>query len=557
MTFVNERTNPCRTFPTATGPESQPNSKPVATLVCHDSENSWQKRVGRLFCVLLAPALFLSIYVVHFKGGPIPTGFMGHDDAYLVANGRAVFERGNGLAGPNPYDPDPAAPAIYFHWLTWILGFGVSVLGLDPGLLFCGIGLLGSIAFSWFTLRLVERLLPDQRFLYTLFFLTMWGGGLLCLARVVLNLVAGRSPSDDLFAFDPEGGWWIQNWGRNAVYPAEAVYHAIVAATWLAVVCDRRSLVLLGAALLAATHPWSGLQLLLMLGAWYGGLSVLGRGRANLVMALSLAGILALFLMYYFVYLPSFEQHRALQNVWTIAWVLPVSTMILAYGPIGVFAGLRGGSERFRLPDSAWFFATCFLISLLLAKHEWFIKPHQPLHFTRGYLWAPLCFIALPFVQRWLVWCHKRTPSLVFWTLFLLAGGGAVSDNVAFVARMWSWGKIGYTVTPDEARMFADMSHRNLDGVLLCPDPKLSVLTPTYTRIRPYYGHPFNTPNFSTRVEQATAWTKEGKAGPWFDAIDYVLLKKQERSSPLDTEAWEVAVENAEYVLFVRKSGAR
>lgn len=526
----------------------------IAECLPGGSGNGWREIGLRILCVLMAPALFLSIYIVHCKGHPIPTGFLVHDMAYYSANGRVVFERGNGLAGPNPYDPDPAAPAIYFHWLTWVLGFGISVLGLDPGWLFCGIGFLASIAVSWFTLRLVETVLPDRRFRYPLFFLVMWGGGVLCLAQVALNLASGNSPFNELFAFDPSGGLWFLNWGRNLIYPTEAVYHAIVAATWLAVVCDRRAPVLLGAALLAATHPFTGLHLLLMLGAWFGALSVLRGGRSNLLMTLSLAGMLLLFLTYYFVFLPSFEQHRALQSVWTLAWILPLSAMILAHGPIGIFAVCRVVAARFRLPDSAWFFATCFLTSFFLAKHEWFIKPHQPLHFTRGYLWAPLCLISLPFLQRALVWWHDRMPRLLFWLLILVAGSVAVSDNVAFVGGMWRLGKIGYGLSADEQGMFAEIRRRNLTGVLLCPDSELSFLSATYTRVRPYYGHLWNTPNYPSRVEQVKAWAQQGIKGTWFDDIDYILLNKLGDSPPLDTEVWEIAIENAEYVLLARKS---
>src|SRR5262245_28592497 len=65
-------------------------------------------------------------YVAHSASATgVPTGFLYYDMPYYSANGRAVFERGNGLAGPNPYDSDPAAPSIYFQWYTWLLGFGV------------------------------------------------------------------------------------------------------------------------------------------------------------------------------------------------------------------------------------------------------------------------------------------------------------------------------------------------------------------------------------------------------------------------------------------------
>src|SRR5438105_15936876 len=96
----------------------------------------------------------------------------------------------------------------------------------------------------------------------------MWGGGLLCLGRAAQNLLHGRPAAESLFAYDPFDGWWFQNWGRNLVFPTEAVYHALAAAVWLAVLGRRYALALAAAAFLAATHPFSGLQILLILLVW-------------------------------------------------------------------------------------------------------------------------------------------------------------------------------------------------------------------------------------------------------------------------------------------------
>lgn len=526
-------------------------------LLPRQATRTFAETAVRACCVLFAPALFLSVYIVHFMGPGIPTGFLGHDMAYYSANGRAVFERGNGFVGPNPFDPSPDAPAIYFHWLTWLLGFGNVHLGIEPGMLFCGVGLVASIAFSWFTLLLVEAVLPDSRFRCPLFLFVMWGGGVLCLTQLCLNLSAHQPLTNDLFYFDPSGGLWVLNWGRNSIYPTEAVYHAIAAATWLAVVCHRRAQVLLGAALLATTHPFSGLQLLLMLTVWFGALSFLRPRRINLLMVVTLAGMLSLFLWYYFIYLPSFAQHRALQEVWSLPWLLPVSSMLLAYGPLAFFALYRVFSERLRLPESAWFFVTCFLVSLLLVKHEWFIAPRQPLHFTRGYVWAPLCFLALPLLQKALLRLREGAPALAFGAVFLVGAGLAISDNISFVARWWSWGKVGWSLTADEVATFNWMRRNDLRGVLLCPNEKLGNLAVIYTHARSYFAHPFNTPEFQRRVNECNEWLDGGKPGPWFQMIDYILLSKHGKTPTLEESAWEIAMENTDYVLYMRKAGFR
>ena len=63
---------------------------------------------------LLAVLPFWSVYLAHAVLGPHrPTGFLIFDCAYYCANAREIFERGNGLAYCNPFDPDPAATARY------------------------------------------------------------------------------------------------------------------------------------------------------------------------------------------------------------------------------------------------------------------------------------------------------------------------------------------------------------------------------------------------------------------------------------------------------------
>jgi hypothetical protein len=114
-----------------------------------------------LLYATLAAAPFLSLYLAHYLLlSESATGFLLYDMPYYSAHGREVFERGNGFAHPNPYDPDPMAPAIYWHWFPWLLGFGITKLGLDPGVQFVMLGIVGALVCSWVTLRLVEAVLP-------------------------------------------------------------------------------------------------------------------------------------------------------------------------------------------------------------------------------------------------------------------------------------------------------------------------------------------------------------------------------------------------------------
>lgn len=187
---------------------------------------------------------------------------------YYCADGREIFERGNGFMYCNPYDPDPAAPVIYFHWLLWLLGFMTMKLHISPGMATVATGAVAGVVCAWLTFRLVEAILPSRRWLGLCYLAVMWGGGLLVAAAGVANLCTGQQLVVNLLRFDPFEGCWFLNWGRNLVLPNETVYHALVAWCWLAVVRDRQWPAVAAVTALAATHPFSGVQHLLVLGAW-------------------------------------------------------------------------------------------------------------------------------------------------------------------------------------------------------------------------------------------------------------------------------------------------
>ena len=49
------------------------------------------------------------------------------------------------------------------------------------------------------------------------------------------------------------------------------------------------------------------------------------------------------------------------------------------------------------------------------------------------------------------------------------------------------------------------------EGVLVTPYPNTSYLAATYTPLRPYFGHPYNTPDYPGRVAQVESWLTTGR----------------------------------------------
>lgn len=486
-------------------------------------------------------------------GGAEATGFLGYDAPYYAANGRETFERGNGFSHPNPYDPDPAAPAIYFHWLTWWFGFGIKVLHCDPGVFYVATGLVAALLGSWLTWRLVGAVLPDPRGRNLLFLLTMWGGGALCLGAVGYSLGTGRPAWEDLFIIDYPAGWWFANWGRNFVLPTESVYHVLAALIWLGVLRGRWGLALGGAAALAATHPFSGAQHLAILGAWTGYLALRDRTAPALGRAALVGLMLALFAAYYFWFLNLFPTHRQLQAGWANAWNTSLPFLLLSTGPVAALAAWRLKARQWRLDDRERFLLVAGCVTIGLMKHDWFISPHQPIHFGRGYNWLPFWLIALPQIQA--AAAALAASARRWWArgLLVVAGALCVFDNAAFLGRTWTDGEQGnHLLEPALREMFAWMDAARLDGVLLCADARVSYLSATYTGVRPYIGHLANTPDVRLRWREITGWHRRGETWAGFDRIDYILIRPTDKPAVPAGESWRELHRNDGFILLGR-----
>lgn len=508
-----------------------------------------------MLCVVAA-APFLSLYLRHFQPpAGVPTGFLIEDLPAYSAQGRAAFERGNGFAFPNPGLPDANAPAIYFHWLSWLLGLGITKFGFDPGVQWVCVGVVAALLCAWLTLLLVEAVLPDHRFGAFLYLITMWGGGFLCIGGVIVSLLLGNSPGRELLRFDPGGGWWFLNWGRNLVFPNEAAYHAVVAACWLAALKDRWGLAILFGAAIGATHPFTGFEVLLSLFTYSSAAFVLMPGRRALGRWLLAATPLAAFLWYNLFFLEQFEEHRVVREQMTVPWIAGLLAMVLAYAGVGLLAVFRLISDRGRLDRRAGFMLTCFAVAFLLANHHWFVRPRQPVHFTRGYVWMPLCLLGLPYLQRILAGWRRLLPPASFAVRVTILFALAVSDNAGFLLYYGRAPVLGI-VLPDSDWQALDWIRRHdLRGVFLSADRRMTYLAATYTSLRPYYSHWQHTPHYERRVAETEDWFHNGGNPPWLAQIDYILVPTRHARLTLerlkaDGRPWHIIYQNAEDTLF-------
>lgn len=347
---------------------------------------------------LLATAPMLLVYMLHYlvvPRGYHPTGFLQYDQPYYMANAQAVASHGFSLTYGLPFSPFADTPRIYFQPMALILGLVLKLTRWDPGAIYVGFGIIAGIAMFRTALALCFAYVGRPRdladWLASLAFL--WGGGVVFLAGFALFWFSGaRWPAlwSASFALDPFDGYWFLNLGRNVYYATEAFYHVVFFAAVLLVIRGHYGRAAAAAALMSASHPFTGLELLLVLGSFAALELLVDRSVAPPPwFLLATLGLLLLHLSYYLVALPrlSFES-RQVEQQWSLPWTLPLVSIAVAYGPVMLIGLARlfhqgAWKAELRRPEIrlalVW-----FAVALLLAKHELFIAPRQPLHFTRG-----------------------------------------------------------------------------------------------------------------------------------------------------------------------------
>lgn len=502
----------------------------IARLTHSDRPWSSPASAGKTLALVLYGALpFLALpFVMTGLAGDCAALFNQPDQAYYYANGRAIFERGTGLLGPNAYDPSPDAPAIYGQWLLWLLGFLIAKLGIPTTTVHLLLLLVGGLAVGALTLALVRAVAEPSRdsgALPSLAFLAaMFGGGVFTLAGLLF------APQHDPIALDPAGGWWILQWGRILTLPIEAAYHAIVLAAWLAFRADRPIRGALLIALVAATHPFTGAEHLAATGLALTVLLARSRRRDHLIAWLLTAAASLAFAAYYFLWLPAFPEHRALEQLWrdhdyTIS--LTASGLAYALVLLPILTSLRPFSSFSSTPDSAGeatpgdpegfrvLMMTTAAVVFLLSHHEWFMAPRQPAHFCRGYVWLPLFLLGLPPLLRRITALRARLRPRSL-ALVLSLGMVLVSlDNIAWLGHQAEQPPPRLVrLTPAMETVIARLSelHEDRGGpdVVLSTSHTLLNFVPVLSPLKAFYGHVQCTPDFGARVQQARAFLRDG-----------------------------------------------
>jgi hypothetical protein len=386
------------------------------------------------------------------------------------------------------------------------------------------------------------------------------------LCGILLEWSAGTG----LFALDTGG--WGANLGRGVIYGIEAYYHALFFGAVLAVLRRWYGTALVLVAAVCASHPFTGTELASFLAGWVVLESVLDRRTAPPLWFSG--GVLFLLLAhvgYWLILLPLLSpEHAVLAPSWNVAWVLHWYNEVPEYGIVGV-AALWRLRDRQRLAAAfadrsfrillAWFGA-----AFLLANHDLFISPRQPLHFTHGYVWVPLFLIGAPtmieIAERLLA-----LPRRVGVACLVTLSGLMLLDNAAwFGGAGWDLLRDGKSATFFPNAIYIDGSARDVlnrlndeefaGGLVVSNSPFLSYQAIVYTPLRTWYSQMWNTPDPEKRLAELDALFSAGEdLGAWRCRKMMAVVKQQrdrDASARLLTLGYRLAYANAEYDVLLR-----
>lgn len=548
------------------------NAEPTR-MIRHDSQSARRRlRMWLVSMALAAPALVP--YVAQYCGTPAgqhPTPFIQYDTPYYLANAREHFDNGDfRLLYSNPFDWRYEAPAIYIQPMTLILGVLLRFTDISANILWIAFEVVAALACSRIALAFYTEIVgisdTARRLGLIVFF---WGGGLLALAGILYAALTGEPVRRVVFRFDPFNGWWFLNFGRNLILPTEALYHALFFGCMLCLIRNRFIAAASVAFTLSASHPFTGVELLLILGCWSALELFFVRGSAvPRRFAIAIVGLLALHFGYYIGYLAYFGEHRKLMQAWSLSWLIQAENFLPAYALVGMlaiwsFRSLPIAREFFSRPRNR-LFLVWFLVAFALENHEFAIKAIQPLHFTRGYAWTALFFMgAVPLVELFGVLLRLRNPVLramaVITVLVIMA-----FDNALWLARfpgaivLSGQTQPEFIVTEFQMDLYRWFCRDENEGALVLPltrDRRFGYLTSVYTPLRSWTGHKYNTPDLSERDRELAALLENGEmVSEWLERPLIVVIDT-EMTAPdwLHANQFILCFRNDGYEAYLRK----
>ena len=466
-----------------------------------------------------------------------PTGFIQYDNVSYMAYAKEYTEADSfSLRYSNPFN-DKFYKPIYFQPQTLFFAALIKT-GIPPGWILIPFTLFFSLICFRLIIAIYDLIVPDKSFRTLHIWFFAWGGGLLTIAGAFAHFILNKNDNflDSIFILDPERGWWGLNLGRSLFFTCEAYYHAVFLGCIYFLLKRKWLPGLLLVFLLSVSHPFTGIELISIIGLWCIVEFIINKKNIPLWFMSGILLILIFHVWYYLFYLNQFADHKSVSEQYALGWRLRFFRIIPAYfitGLLAIFSIYNESVKNFFVQRSNRLFACWFLAAFMLANHEIFIKAMQPIHFTRGYIWTSLFLLGLPALLQWNKFLQKKYgyAAIVFFaTIFFL-------DNFLWVFN------IVYTkaetpfptyISKEQKQVLKWLDEESSNKTLIISsDPTISYLSTVYTKAYPWYSHPYTTPFAEKKKSIQNKFLSTGVLdSSWINReINFVLTTKDTASS--------------------------
>lgn len=450
--------------------------------------------------------IYFLAYWFNHSDDLIPTGFIQYDNPAYIAYAKQYLDADKfQLLYSNPFNDSGNYSAIYFQPQTLFMAFLMKT-GFSPAIILTLLTVICSFLCFVTIIKIYDTLYPSvkYRLLSVIFF--AWGGGIFFLVDIPLQIIYRSIQhlfGNKLLILDPGSGWWGMNLGRSLFFSCEAYYHLLFLLSVLLMLKKRWQLSLLMMLILSASHPFTGIELLSIVVAWVCIEKFFYKNNTvPLYFVVCSLFLFALHVYYYLYFLNQYPDHASTSHQYSLNWRIRFYNIIPAYFIVGFFSIITIRFYKWNgiLNESgSRLFLTWFFVAFFLANHEVFMKPMQPIHFTRGYIWTSLFLFGLRGFHRSLSIIEKRSwrrPAFILLTtIFLLDNGTWIFNNARAKAGTKS---ISY-ITTEEKKVLDTLAATtdNKSLVIGYSDEQEAVipyLATVYTKAWSWTSHPFTTP---------------------------------------------------------------
>jgi hypothetical protein len=508
-------------------------------LLLKETGNSMSRKRSVILSLLLTIPVLLFLVHHYTSHSPDlhPTGFTNNENVLYMSYAHQYLDQSsNSLLYSNPFDGNPQSAKIYFQPANFLFAAAMKA-GINPGLCFSIFGLLMAFCCIYLGVRILQHLFPSNKYPVLTAILFTWGGGLTAMTGIISMAVQGApigTWTDGIYLADPANGWWGMNWGRVLFIPLEAYYHFLFLLNIYFILKHKWKAAIVAGFFLSVSHPFTGIEFLLIILGWLSLEKIIFRNKTipyRYIAAIII--ITALHGWYYLFYLNSFPEHKQLFSQYSAGWTYSFQVFIPAYLLVFILSLItfyinKSFSKFLALPHQRLFLCWA-VIAFLLSKHEWFMKPMQPVHFTRGYVWAGLFLLGIPGLIWLKDYCQKKKAGKYLFVVFIII---FPADNILWIGnelRNKNNAEWEGHITNDTKEVF-DYLHKATDenDLLTGNAPLINYMANVYSPANAWVSHPYNTPNREQRVAAMDHYLQTGIQPPeWASRRLIIVVNKK------------------------------